>query len=185
VGRRRAAKRAEQRAEQVLAACEALASDLGAGQPPLQCLDSLAAEWPDLAPVAVAGRMGADVPTALRALADRPGAGQLRTLAASWAVAHRTGAGLARSVERAADTIRARRRTARMVGAELASARATARMLAVLPVGVLALGSGIGGDPVGFLLGTPAGVACLGVGLALSLAGMRWLEAIADRVLQP
>ena len=182
--RRAAAAAADQRSAQVLAACEALASDLTAGQPPLLCLDRAAAEWSELAPVAAAGRMGADVPDALRDLAARPGGGQLRTLAASWAVAHRTGAGLALAIHRAAESIRAERRTARLVASELASARATARMLAVLPLGVLLLGSGIGGDPVGFLVGTTGGLGCLAVGLALSLAGMRWLDAIADRVLR-
>jgi tight adherence protein B len=185
VRRRRAAAAADRASEEVLAACEALASDLAAGQPPLTTLERLAEEWPALAPAAVAGRMGADVPTAFRALAERPGCGQLRVLSASWAVAHRTGSGLARSVDRAAESIRSQRRTARLVAGELAAARATARLLAVLPLGVLLLGTGIGGDPVGFLLGTPIGIGCLGAGLALSLAGMRWLEAIADRVLRP
>ncbi len=146
--------------------CDAVASDLAAGQPPLLSLDRAAAEWPDFAPVAVAGRMGADVPTALRELATRPGAGQLRTLAATWQVAHDTGSGLADAIGQAAAGIRADRRTARLVAAELAAAYATARMLAVLPLGVLLLGSGIGGDPVGFLTGSTAGLVCLALGIA-------------------
>jgi tight adherence protein B len=48
---------------------------------------------------------------------------------------------------------------------------------------VLLLGTGIGGDPVGFLTGTTAGLVCLAVGLGLSFAGLLWLERIADRVL--
>ena len=183
VRRRAAAAAADRRSAQVLAVCESLASDLAAGQPPLLCLDRAATEWPEFAPVAVAGQMGADVPAALRDLAARPGGAQLRTLAASYAVAHRTGAGLALAIQRAADSIRGERRTARLVAAELSSARATAKMLAVLPLGVLLLGSGIGGDPVGFLVGTPVGLGCLATGLALSLAGMRWLDRIADGVL--
>ena len=73
VRRRRAARAAEQRSDQVLAVCESMASDLAAGQPPLLSLDRAAAEWPEFAPVAVAGRMGADVPAALRELPARPG----------------------------------------------------------------------------------------------------------------
>ena len=181
--RRRAARAAEQRAERVLDACDAMASDLAAGQPPLTSLDRAAQEWSELAPVAVAGRMGADVPAALREVARRPGAGQLRTVAATWQVAHETGAGLAAALSQAGEAIRADRRTARLVGSELAAAHATARMLAVLPVGVLALGAGIGGDPVGFLVDTTPGLVCLTLGLALSFAGLLWLERIADRVL--
>ncbi len=184
VQRRRSARAADRRCDQVLVVCDAVASDLAAGQPPLLSLDRAAAEWPDFAPVAVAGRMGADVPAALRDLATRPGAGQLRTLAATWQVAHDTGSGLADAIGQAASAIRADRRTARLVAAELAAAYATARLLAVLPLGVLLLGSGIGGDPVGFLTGSTAGLVCLALGIALSFGGLLWLERIAGRVLR-
>lgn len=183
VRRRRAARAAEQRSDHVLAVCDAVASDLAAGQPPLLSLDRAAAEWPEFAPVAAAGHMGADVPAVLRELSARAGARQLRTLAATWQVAHETGSGLAAAIGHAADAIREDRRTARLVAAELAAAHATARMLAVLPLGVLLLGSGVGGDPVGFLTGSAAGLGCLAVGLALSFTGLLWLERIADRVL--
>ena len=184
VQRQRSARAADRRCDQVLVVCDAVASDLAAGQPPLLSLDRAATEWPDFAPVAVAGRMGADVPAALRDLATRPGAGQLRTLAATWQVAHDTGSGLADAIGQAAAAIRADRRTARLVAAELASAYATARLLAVLPLGVLLLGSGIGGDPVGFLTGSTAGLVCLALGIALSFGGLLWLERIAGRVLR-
>lgn len=183
VQRRRAARAAEDRSDQVLAVCEAMASDLAAGQPPLASLDRAARQWPEFAPVAVAGHMAADVPSVLRVLSSRPGARQLRTLAATWQVAHDTGSGLARAIAQSAEAIRSDRRTRRLVAAELAAAHATARMLAVLPFGVLLLGSGIGGDPVGFLTGTTAGLGCLALGLGLSFAGLLWLERIADRVL--
>ena len=184
VRRSRAARAADRRCDQVLVVCDAVASELAAGQPPLLSLDRAAAEWPDFAPVAVAGRMGADVPTALRDLATRPGAGQLRILAATWQVAHDTGSGLADAIGQAAAAIRADRRTARLVAAELAAAYATARLLAVLPRGVLLLGSGIGGDPVGFLIDSTAGLVCLALGIALSFSGLLWLERIAGRVLR-
>ncbi len=184
VRRRRAAREAEHRAGQVLAVCDALASDLMAGQPPLSSLERAAAEWPELAPVAVAGRMGADVPEALRDLARRPGGGQLRAVAATWRVSQDTGAGLAAAIDRTASTLRAERRTARLVSSELAAAHATARMLAVLPIAVLLLGAGVGGDPIGFLTGSTPGLVCLALGLALSFSGLLWLERIADRVLR-
>lgn len=181
--RRQALRSAELRSDRVLAVCDAMASDLAAGQPPLLSLERAAAEWSEFAPVAVAGRMGADVPAVLRDLATRPGARQLRMLAATWQVAHDTGSGLAAAIGQAASSIRQDRRTARLVAGELAAAHATARMLAVLPLGVLLLGSGIGGDPVGFLIDSAAGLVCLTLGLGLSFAGLLWLERIADRVL--
>ena len=106
VRRRARAQEADRTADQVLAVCDAMASDLAAGQPPLASLDRAAEEWPEFAPVAVAGQMGADVPGQLRELARRPGAGQLRTLAATWQVAHDTGSGLAAAIGQAAESIR-------------------------------------------------------------------------------
>lgn len=180
--RRRRSAAADRRAEQVLALCDGLAADLLAGQPPATALDAAAAEWSELVPVASAARLGADVPSAFRTLAVQPGAGQLRVVAAAWQVAHRSGAGLARALELAADNLRADRATARVVASELVAAEATARLLAVLPVGVLLLGSGLGGDPVGFLVGTTPGLVCLVVGLGLAQVGMLWLARIGDQV---
>jgi tight adherence protein B len=182
VRRRRVGAVAERRADLVLATCEGLASDLRAGQPPVTALEAAALEWPDLGPLAAAARLGADVPRAFRDLATRPGAGQLRVVAAAWQVAHRSGAGLASALETAAGEVRAARATARVVATEMAAAQATARLLAVLPVAVLLLGSGLGGDPLGFLLTSPPGLVCLCAGLALEYAGLCWLAAIADRV---
>jgi tight adherence protein B len=183
VERRRRAADAARRAEQVLATCEGLASDLRAGQPPVTALAAAAADWPELTPVATAAELGADVPAALRELAARPGAGQVRIVAAAWQVAHRSGAGLADALTMAAERLRADRATARVVATEMAAAQATARLLAALPIGVLVLGSGLGGDPFGFLVGTPAGLVCLCTGLLLEYAGLSWLARISDQVL--
>jgi len=182
VRRRRRTIRAARRAEMVLATCEGLAADVRAGQPPVAALASAARDWPELTPVAAAARLGADVPGALRALAGQPGASALRAVAAAWHVGHRSGAGLASTLALTAEQLRGERATARVLATELAAAQATARLLAVLPAGVLLLGSGLGGDPVGFLLATPAGLACLCAGLALEYAGLCWLARIADQV---
>jgi tight adherence protein B len=180
--RRRRTAEAEGRADQVLEICEGLASDLRAGQPPTTALETAAADWPELAPVVAAAALGADVPAALRQLATRPGAGQVRVVAAAWQVAHRSGAGLAGALTMAAERLRDDRATTRVVATEMAAAEATARLLAALPLAVLMLGSGLGGDPFGFLLGSTPGLVCLGSGLGLEYAGLVWLGRIADRV---
>lgn len=169
-------------AGRVLETCDALAAELAAGLPPGRALRRAATAWPDLRPVADTHDLGGDVPSALRALASAPGARDLRLLAAAWTVAHRTGHGLADAVSACAESLRAAAATRRVVEGELASARATARLVAALPVLALLMGNGAGSDPLGFLLGHPVGLASLAGGLAFGLAGLWWIEKIADDV---
>ena len=57
-----------------------------------------------------------------------------------------------------------------------------ARLVAALPVVAWAMGSGAGGSPLGFLLGSPVGWACLAAGAGIGLVGLWWIEAIAHDV---
>ncbi|WP_242494835.1 type II secretion system F family protein [Nocardioides zhouii] len=181
-GRRRAA---DDRAA-VLEVCDLLAAELAAGRPPGSALAAAAERWPPLVAAVEAVRLGVDVPDALRRLAEQhPGAADLRWVAGAWQVAQRSGHGLASALERTAEGLRARRSTRRLVDSELASARATARLVACLPLAVLVMGAGAGSDPWTFLLVTPVGWTCLAGGLALIALGLWWIERLADRASAP
>lgn len=182
--RARRRRTAEQRQGRVVELCRALAEELRAGQPPGRALERVATEWTEMAAVASAARLGSDVPTAIRRLAARDGAGALHAVAGAWQVSSGTGARLSPALDRVVAAIRRDRATQRLVASELASAQATARTVAALPLFALLLGSGIGGSPWQFLLGTPAGLLCLSGGLALALSGLGWIETIAARAVQ-
>jgi len=166
----------------VVELCDGLQAELAAGQTAAGALERVAAEWPTVLPVARSAAAGGDVPTALRDLAAGPGAGDLRIVAAAWQVAHRTGHGLAGALARIAQELRDAEQTRRVVNGELASARATVRLVAGLPVVALLMGSGAGADPWSFLLGHPVGLACLAGGVGCGIAGLAWIEVLARDV---
>lgn len=179
LARGRAERAASVRRRLVVDYAEALAGELRAGQPVLTALERASSSWPESAVVVTAATLDADVPAALRRLGAAPGGGALRRLAAAWELCASTGAGLAFAVEQVVETARVEQRTTSMVQGELASARATARLVAALPVVVLVAAQGMGASAWEFLTSTPVGVGCLAAGLALALLGMWWIDRIA------
>ena len=92
----------------------------------------------------------------------------------------RSGSSLAAPVKRIADGAAAQLRVEREAEAALASARASARLLAVLPFVGVALAQLSGAGAARVLLTTGLGQACLAVGTGLDLAGLAWLDRLAD-----
>ena len=181
LARQRARRLRLRRRAQVVSMCDALAAELQAGQPPVSALAAVSREWPELEIVGDAARLGGDIPSTLRTLARRPGNEPLSQVAAGWEVAYRTGAGLAGVLDRLACVLRDDEEVRREVAANLASPRATAVMLAMLPVFGIALGTAIGADPAGVLLGSLPGAVCLATGCLLALTGLFWVERITAR----
>src|SRR6185437_10252268 len=115
----------------------------------------------------------------LQALRDGavPGSSQA-ALAAAWSVCQRSGSSLAVPVKRIADGAAAQLRIEREAEAALASARASARLLAVLPFAGVALAQLSGAGAAQVLLTTGLGQACLAIGTGLDLAGLAWLDRL-------
>ena len=178
-GRRRT-RRATRRL-QAVDICDALVTELRSGQPPGRALTWVARSWPDVGHASSIAELGGDVPAALRQLAGRPGSEPLARIAAGWEVAHRSGAGLADVLDRLSRSLRDDEDVRREINASLGPTRATARLLAVLPVFGLGLGYTMGADPLGVLIGSTLGAMCLAAGAVLAVAGLFWVEHIADR----
>lgn len=164
--------------------CEALVGELRAGQPVTRAVERSVEVWQESEPVAAAARLNASVPAALRRLATLPGAAAVRRLAGAWEVSAGTGSGLVLAVEQVLETARSDDTVARRVRAELASAKATARLVTTLPFVVLVAAQGIGARPWHFLLDTGVGVGCLAAGVGLSLVGLGWIDRIATSAIE-
>jgi len=96
-------------------------------------------------------------------------------LVTALAVAHDTGGASAQAVDGVAATLR-RRQAARAEAFALATqARTSAYVLAGAPLVVCALAVAGGAGSARFLFGTPVGVACLALGLALDAVGAWWM----------
>ncbi|MFC5927334.1 hypothetical protein [Micromonospora vulcania] len=107
------------------------------------------------------------------------GSDRLRQLtSAAVRLADRTGAPLAELVERIEADARATDRGLAAAAAQAAGARATAWLLAGLPIGGIGLGYGIGVDPVAVLLHSTIGGVCAVLAVALQIVGLFWTERL-------
>ncbi|SCL44374.1 tight adherence protein B [Micromonospora eburnea] len=93
-------------------------------------------------------------------------------------LADRTGAPLAELLERVEADARAADRGLAAAAAQAAGARATAWLLAALPLGGIGLGYAIGVDPVAVLLHTTVGGGSALAAVALQVGGLLWAERL-------
>lgn len=172
-------RRTRRAAAEVARACTVLAAELELGRVPTAALAAAAGDCPVLAPAATAAQIGGDVVRVWQHLATEPGHEGLLVLGRAWRVAAVTGAPLAPSLATVAAALSSEEEVDRMIAGELAAPRMTGVVLALLPVAGIGLGYAIGGDPLGFLLGSPWGWVCLIAGTALACAGLLWTEHLA------
>ncbi|SDL79517.1 type II secretion system F family protein [Tessaracoccus oleiagri] len=176
--RRAAARR---RGRSVAAAARLLASLLWSGQIPVHALREAAAEHGVLREAAATAALGGDVPAVLRAREHEPGGHGLGMIAAAWRVSERSGAPVAGVLEGVAETLREEQRVSGIVETELATARASGQIMAVLPVGAVGLGFLGGTNSLEFLFGHPVGQWLCAVAMGLTAAGTLWIERLARR----
>lgn len=139
-----------------------------------------------VAAVAESTAAGTPVPAAIASAADlvgQPDRAAWAALAAGWAVATEAGAALAPTLLRLATTLRSLAQMERDVGVALAGPAATRKLVLWLPaVGVL-FGLGFGFDPLGTLLTTMPGIACLATGSALLVLASAWTARLVRAAL--
>lgn len=173
-------------------ALEVLVGELRIGSDPVRGFSTAAAEVvgtcaaaravaATLGAVAARARLGADVAAGLRESGRRSSAPQdWSRISVYWQLAIDHGLPLATLMQTAHKDIAGRHQFADRLEAGLAGARATAVVLAGLPILGVLLGQLVGARPLGFLL--DGGTAVLAAGVTLLCAGVTWSDRIIDRV---
>jgi tight adherence protein B len=175
-------------AADVVQALGLLVGELRAGAHPAVAAEHTAADAGPAASavlrtIARTARLSGDVAAALRRQADADiGLEQpLRQLAAAWTLGSRHGIPLADVLEAVRRDLDHQVRARRRLHSALAGPRATATVLATLPILGLLLGQAVGAQPWHVLTGHPAGQVLLVLGSALICAGFSWSARLAGR----
>ncbi|GAA4239420.1 hypothetical protein GCM10022254_59460 [Actinomadura meridiana] len=174
----------QRRRTSVIELCDAMAAELSAGRTPDE---AFTAATTVLDPHIAKELLSVPSPPSdhLGRLATRPGAEGLRLLAACWRVGAERGGALATVLDGLATALRDEETQRQDVAVQLAAPRATARLLAALPLLGLALAVALGVHPLHFLLGTLPGLGCLITGTALNLTGLYWTRHLAKSAESP
>ncbi|MCL2316933.1 MAG: hypothetical protein FWC46_07620 [Actinomycetia bacterium] len=173
--RRRLRNRAE-----VVRACGVIAGQLEIGEIPSRAIQVGAHDCPLLAPAASALAIGGDPADELRRIGQEGGCAGLADLADGWQLSTRTGMPLAAVVRQVADTVRTQADDESTREAELSSARATGRLMVVLPGVGMMLGYFVDANPLAFLFGTWVGQLCLLGAACLACAGLVWTQRLSE-----
>jgi tight adherence protein B len=182
--KRRRDRRAEERLRSLTEGLGALAAELRSGR-------SFAAATEGAVAACADPETGPALARALRAPGSPVSSGHDADLTAALArvsagvlLSTRTGCSLAAVAAAVEDDLRARHRLRLELRTATAGPRASAMLLAALPVLGLAMGSGVGADPWRVLTTTGTGQLLLVVGVALELAGLSWSGRLVRRALR-
>ncbi len=132
---------------------------------------------------AARGRLGGRAADGLRS-PDSVVATELGRVADAWLVADDHGLALAELLTAARTDLTGRIRFRTRTTAALAGPRATATVLAGLPLLGIGLGQLMGANPIAVLFGQGVGTVLLPLGVGLACAGLLWTDAITRKVLR-
>lgn len=177
-------RRAERLDRELPTELDRLASAVRAGatvRGALQSADPASADGPAAVALAEVGgdlRRGRPFAEAVDAFAARQPSRATSLVATSLVLAATAGGSPARALDGAAATLHERREAERDLRAAAAQARLSALVISVAPLGFAALAAGTDPRVLAFLLGSPAGVACLLLGLGLDAVAAWWMHRI-------
>lgn len=186
--RRHRERRCAGEGRKLAAALETLVGELRVGAHPVRAFTVAADEsggtiGASLRAVAARALLGADVAGGLRTMAAASTApAHWERLAVCWRLAADHGLAMSTLMRAAQRDILERQRFTARVKAGLAGSRATAAILAGLPVLGVLLGQLIGARPLSFLLGGGVGGVLLVIGVLLICLGLAWADRIIGRV---
>ncbi|APE32883.1 hypothetical protein BOX37_01615 [Nocardia mangyaensis] len=187
VRNRRAGAERERRLEcsYLLAGLEAVVGELRVGAHPSAAAESAAGESRGeaarvLAISAGRSRLGGSGAEGW-VHSDSVVAEELSRIAAAWRVAEEYGLALAEPLTAARTDLLGRIRFRARTEAALAGARASATVLAGLPLVGIGLGQLMGAAPLSVLFGSPAGNLLLPLGAALACCGLLWTDVITRK----
>ncbi|QRY64826.1 type II secretion system F family protein [Gordonia sp. PDNC005] len=184
--RRRSVRSAAQelRDAQVRRALSVMIAEMSVGAPIVHACrsasDELSRDGPsdvasELARMAARAELGGD---------PVDGAAGLERLAAAWAASAGRGLPMIDLMQSLRADLAARAEHASRTRAGLAGPRATAAVLAMLPLLGVALGQAMGAEPLAVLLRPGVGGILLVIGTALAVAGVWWTAAITEKVMR-
>lgn len=176
------------RDDQLPAALERMAAALRSGQSPVSAFGAMCDSSPEplagsLANVEAEVRHGLGLREAVERWSDRPDAtAAVRMAGAAISIGAQSGGAIARALDQTAGALRQQQQLRAEARALAAQARASAGLLATAPVGFGAVVSMVEPGLLRFLTTNRTGLACLVGGLALEVAGLRWMSRIVGGV---
>ncbi|OLF15861.1 type II secretion system F family protein [Actinophytocola xanthii] len=170
-------------------ALRSLVAALRAGAHPAHAAETAAADAHPAAAasmraISATARLDGDIHRAL-SMTESPTPTVLARIAQAWSLAQRHGLPLADILAATVRDLEQRQRFTRQVTARMAGPRASATVLALLPLLGITMGEAVGAHPIHVLTTTAVGQALLLAGVALQCAGTTWCARLTSQAISP